>query len=59
MSENIYRKARLPLYYPLQMRSKYSRTHMGANGQYAAGVYFLLPLLLSLPESFLWNKIRG
>lgn len=45
--------------YPIQMRSKYSRTYLGANGTGAvAGKYFLLGVLLSLLESFLWNKIK-
>lgn len=48
-----------PSEYPIQMRSKYSRTHLGTNGGAAvAGKYFLLGVLLSLLESFLWNKIK-
>lgn len=46
--------------YPLQMRSKYSRTYLGSNGVGAvAGKYFFLALALSLLEYFLWHKIKG
>lgn len=46
--------------YPLQMRSKYSRTYLGSNGVSAVmGKYFLLALALSLLEYFLWNRIKG
>lgn len=46
--------------YPLQMRSKYSRSHLGANGGAAVGgKYVLLGIALSLLEGILWHKIRG
>lgn len=43
----------------LNLRSKYHGYYNNGTGQYAIGGYFLLGVLLSLLESFLWNKIKG